>query len=132
MSNIKRVDIQGTLPFDCYEDKKMQGYLSYMAGPTTGINITWSDHAVDWVPNSFGGQTAFHTFNIKGEDALSWGWFEEFEADVKRLGGKITTNKVVAFCGFKKITPEEFEGLKAMARRVRSWRVRSFCPLVRS
>jgi hypothetical protein len=95
MSNVKRVLIEGTLPFDCYEDKDMQGYLALLNGPCVGIRIDWSDDVVEMRDNVHGGRTAFYGFRITGKEALAWGWFDAFYEAVRNLGGIIKRQEVV-------------------------------------
>lgn len=89
MSNIKRLEVVGELPFNCYEHSEMCRFLGQMNGPIMGIRIGWGKS--HYKPNEHGGQTAFYSFVIGGEEAVSGGWVNKLLQAIRDSGGAVTT-----------------------------------------
>jgi hypothetical protein len=92
MSNVKRVLIEGRLPFNCNENEALKGWLACMNLPLFGLRITWGD--VEYMmPNEFGGKTAFYDFTIKGKEAVAWDAIDELVAAINEVGGSVCTKQ---------------------------------------
>lgn len=89
MSNVKAINIEGQLPFDCAGHEALMPYLALLSGPTLGVRIQWSDGPIVMQPNKHGGETAIYGFSLRGEEALAWGWIDGFKAAVVQAGGSI-------------------------------------------
>ena len=94
MSNIKSVLIRGEAPFNLYEDESLARQLAFLAGPTSGISITWEDIARRPVPNESGGLTTMYRFNLQGQEAVRAEWLRAFTTSIVRLGGRIDSWEV--------------------------------------
>lgn len=88
MSNIKRVKVRGTLPFNFYEDHELAIKVAQIVSPSVGLTLTFGRHAT-MERNQHGGQTAMYEFTIVGEEALAFGWMRSLEASITRVGGVI-------------------------------------------
>jgi hypothetical protein len=85
MSNIKQVEITGTLPFDCYDDQEFQPFLAAMNGPAFGLKIQYGRETT-MRPSEHGGQQTMYPFTISGLEAVAWPWLEKLVEIIKRLG----------------------------------------------
>jgi hypothetical protein len=90
MSNVKRIRIEGELPFNCTDDEAMRSKLGTLNGPSIGLRLTWSPRPESLRPNGNGGRTAYYRFFILGEEAVSWEWLRELRATIERLGELFT------------------------------------------
>ena len=93
MSNIKKVEITGTIPFDFHENDFLAHAAAFIFSPTSGLKWEW--HNRFYKANEHGGKTCMYGFRIIGEEAFSWGWFENFEMNLRRVKGTITKWSVV-------------------------------------
>ena len=93
MSNVKKVEIAGTMPFDCVEDAGMEHWLAVMNTPCYGLRIVWSQQCCDMKPNEFGGKTAIYGFCIMGEEAVSLSALDSLVETIRRVGGTVTTSR---------------------------------------
>ena len=89
MSNVKRVRINGELPYDWASrltPEETQLMATYLLSPSIGIRLTWG--ASHMVPNPDGsnGRTAMYAFNVQGEEAIRWSALDALNAVFKRLG----------------------------------------------
>lgn len=94
MSNIKKLDIAGTAPFNLHEDDGMAQMLSSFMCPTTNMKLAWTGQA-GYVPNEYGGKTAMYNFQVSGSEAVSWKWVDKFCEEIKRVGGTIKHNLTI-------------------------------------
>jgi hypothetical protein len=94
MSNVKRVQIEGAVPFNLNDYGVMQPFLAGMNSPTINLKIEYSREAVEMRPNEHGGQTAMYRFKVSGREAVSYGWAEAFKAAVIEIGGEVTVSKI--------------------------------------
>ena len=89
MSNIKKVNIVGELPFCCTEDETICRYLGHLNGPTIGLKIRWTSQPIDHRKNEFGGLTAMYGFFITGEEAVGAGFLENLVKAIIGAGGTV-------------------------------------------
>lgn len=100
MANVKRVIIEGEVPFDIYEKVEAQGIWAYFSSPVSGLRIRYGGQYL--VPNKTldpntphpGGSTAFFHFALEGCDSVSWSWIKSFKEVVTLHRGKITKDQV--------------------------------------
>lgn len=89
MANLKKVEVRGNAPYNLYECKAVQPHLAFMAGPTTGIEMTWAGKSGEISPNEHGGRTTLYDFVIRGYEAVSWEWLKALTEGIKSVGGEI-------------------------------------------
>jgi len=68
MANVKRVFIDGQIPFDIPFDSKANQFLGMLNLPSFGLRIQWGKTKL--IPNSHGGQTCHYDFTITGNEAV--------------------------------------------------------------
>lgn len=103
MSNVKRVNVVGTLPFNADEFHadilKLYGQLNR---PVFGLRLRWTgkntavpNEQVD--PNTpyTGGITTICEFEIRGEEAVSWAWLAWMEDTIRLAKGSISIRRMV-------------------------------------
>lgn len=88
MSNIKRIEIRGDIPFNCYEQEDMLRFLGQMNAPIFGFKITYD--GCYYQPNDNGGKTCMYHYGIKGEEAVRIGWVEALIKAILDCGGTAT------------------------------------------
>jgi hypothetical protein len=111
MSNIKRISIQGDLPFTCAEHHGMQSVMAQLSGPTIGLAFRWGGESKS-VPNEHGGKTAMYRFAIHGEEAVNRSWIESTLQSIVDCGGSIREVEV------KDIEADEVYKMTIPKRRV--------------
>jgi hypothetical protein len=89
VANVKSVEIDGTLPFNCDEHPEMARILAQLNTPTIGLRIKWIGQN-GWKPNEHGGVTAMYRFEIRGEEAVSFGYVARVGEIVRACGGVVT------------------------------------------
>lgn len=94
MSNVKQVEISGTMPFNCDENQKIKGWLASMNTPCFGLRITWGVDVALMVTNDHGGKTAHYDFRISGREAVSYSAIESLKAAILSIGGRVEKSKV--------------------------------------
>ena len=96
MSNVKRIDINGTLPFDCDNHAEMMRWLAHLNAPGNGVRITYSE-TPDFIPNPDGtnGQTAMYGFSIFGFEAWSWDAIDAMKKAIVACGGTVNRDQTV-------------------------------------
>lgn len=85
MSNVKRVEFAGMVPFTFHEDAEFSKRVAFIASPVSGLKLDWTGE--EFQPNAEGGRTCFLKFHVRGEEAVGFAWIEAFADDVQRLGG---------------------------------------------
>lgn len=93
MSNIKRVDIMGEIPFNTNEYPDVNKFLGQLNAPSTGIRISYPG-GVQMRPNRHGGRTAFYRFSIDGEEAVRVEWITALLKAFVAAGSVISHVKV--------------------------------------
>jgi hypothetical protein len=93
MSNVKRVDIMGEIPFNTNEHPDVVNFLGQLNAPCCGLRISYVGQG-PMRPNSHGGQTAFYRFSIDGEEAVSVNWIEALLKAFVACGASIAHVKV--------------------------------------
>lgn len=88
MSNIKRVEITGELPFNATDHHDVRKFFGQMNGPTIGINVKYTGQGKAR-PNDYGGQTAYYKFCISGEEAVSDAWLANLMQALVNCGASI-------------------------------------------
>lgn len=88
MSNIKRVEITGELPFNATDHHDIRKFFGQMSGPTIGINVKYNGQGKAR-PNDYGGQTAYYKFCISGEEAVSDAWLANLMQALVNCGASI-------------------------------------------
>jgi hypothetical protein len=88
MANVKKVRIEGWMPFTVGEDDAALRELGYLNAPAWGLDITYGPTVL--VPNANGGQTAHYHFTIAGAEAVSWEAIER-TIDVFQKAGAVVT-----------------------------------------
>lgn len=88
LSNAKRVEITGELPFNATDHHDVRKFFGQMSGPTIGINVKYTGQAKAR-PNEFGGQTAYYKFCISGVEAVSEAWLENLMQALRNCGASI-------------------------------------------
>jgi hypothetical protein len=89
MSNVKRLTVEGKLPFNCTENYELRQLLGQLNAPLMGIRITWVGSA-EHIPNEeTGGSTAIVYFTIHGTEAVSYKWIDHLLAVIVNAGGEI-------------------------------------------
>ena len=94
MSNVKAVEITGTIPFSISQDKAIQPHLAFIAGPSCDLNLAY-DFKGWYKPNDKGGRTFMYRFHLTGSEALSFSWFELFMERIKANGGTIEEENII-------------------------------------
>jgi hypothetical protein len=108
MSNVKRITINGTLPYDCDQHPDMMRFLAHLNTPRFGLQLRYSEEP-KLIPNSeikrnmpptydFGppnGKTAVYGFCIAGEEAVSWGWIEALKKAITDCGGTVGKEEAI-------------------------------------
>jgi len=93
MSNVKEIQVQGTIPFDAHQHGDgWKGWLAEMNTPVFGFRILYLGEPV-MVPNNHRGATATYQFNISGAEAVSWDALKDLVSCVKIAGGSIQSAK---------------------------------------
>ena len=85
MANIKRVLINGELPFDAGGDQELLQVLGQLSLPSMGLKVEWGGHRSQ--PNEHGGKTAMYRFTLKGDEAVRDSYLTRFVDLVHRAGG---------------------------------------------
>lgn len=94
MSNIKRLVIKGTVPFDYLsKDKGLATIIGCMQGPSWGFHLEYGD--CKYIPNDHGGDTATYNFKITGEEAVSYGFVSYLVLRLNMAGAIITEAKIM-------------------------------------
>lgn len=75
MSNVKRVDIVGEIPFNTGEYYDLNKFLGQMNSPASGLRMLYGRYSSKQ-PSAYGGTTQFYHFNVHGEEAVSSKWIE--------------------------------------------------------
>lgn len=74
MSNIKRINITGRIPYDCCtKHQDLCRFFGQMNNPTFGFRVSYTGRETG-KPNNHGGVTTFCEFAITGEEAVGDGW----------------------------------------------------------
>lgn len=94
MANTKEVNIIGLVPFNLHDTPEIARKMAYMASPCSGLKLEYVGVA-GYEPNEFGGKTTFYSFVLSGRDSVSWAWIDGLVEDIKKIGGRITQNKVI-------------------------------------
>ena len=108
MSNVKRITINGKLPYDCADHPDMLRYLAQLNAPGLGLRIRYSE-TTTLVPNRDvkrtgmptadespeDGKTTFYGYCIHGEEAVSWGWIDCLKAAIVACGGTVDGHDVI-------------------------------------
>lgn len=93
MSNVHEVKVEGFAPFDiatrAAAEPRVLALLANMNGPSFGIRIQF-DPRPKYEPNECGGRTAFFSFTVSGEEAISEAGFIETCKAMRRLDVKFT------------------------------------------
>lgn len=93
MSNIKRVLIEGWMPYDAGHKDELLTMLGSLSMPSFGIRIHFNTGGVGgspkYIANRWGGKTAFYRFTVSGEEAVRVEWFVEFCKLIVSVGGEI-------------------------------------------
>lgn len=92
MSNTKEVSIEGTMPFCITDSDKARSWLGFMAAPSFGLRIAYSNHR--YIPNERGGKTATYDFTISGIEAVRYELLDEMLKDFMAAGTHIYVAKV--------------------------------------
>jgi len=91
MANVKKVRIEGWMPFTVGEDDAALRELGYLNAPAWGLDITYGPTVL--VPNAGGGQTAYYHFVIAGAEAVSWESIERTINVFQKVGTVVTLAK---------------------------------------
>ena len=94
MSNVKTIEIEGTMPSDAGGDDDLLRMLGMISLPSMGINITYSNGTAV-VPNGRGGRVTMHRFRLHGQEAMAYSFIDLFIDRVKHVGGDIRINNVI-------------------------------------
>lgn len=96
MANVKRIRIEGWLPFDAgqvdheAEANELLRMLGQMILPSMGTRLKWGEEK--FVPNKHGGRTAMYYFALTGVEAMSWDYLDRFKNLVIAVGGRIDSD----------------------------------------
>ena len=93
VSNVKRVHITGSLPYNCSEHHDLASFLATMNGPTFGFKVQWG-HDATYKPNPGGGRTAMYPFTVTGHEAVAVAWVEALLTAIVNAGGEVTSASV--------------------------------------
>lgn len=93
MSNVKRVNIQGSMPWnaaamnDIERSAIMNNWLANMNLPCFGIKITWRITEQYYVENKeSNGRCCFIPYSIHGDEAVSYESLFDLVDELKRIG----------------------------------------------
>jgi hypothetical protein len=89
MSNTKEFWIEGSMPFNVYEDQKSTGWLGFMNAPSIGIHIHYSSEYKVPIPGKNGKLTMYY-FTISGQEAMRYDAIMEMVKDFKAAGAVVT------------------------------------------
>lgn len=92
MSNVKKILINGNLPFDCYSNVGLMPYLAALNGPSFGLRIQWGKG--EMIPNKNGGKTATYDFTILGEEAVRFEWYDRLIKNIFSAGGNVKSSTI--------------------------------------
>lgn len=78
MANVKRVAIEGVIPFNVPFDSKANQFLGLLNQPSMGLRIHYSkdNTGPTYVPNESGGKTAMFWFLVAGQEAVRDEWLK--------------------------------------------------------
>lgn len=93
MSNVKQVNIQGELPFNCQEHYEMRQMLGQLNAPLMGIRIDWRGSCGSQETGS-SGLTEIIAFNVFGKEAVSNSWINLLLIAIVKAGGKVRSVSV--------------------------------------
>ncbi len=91
MSNVKRVEIVGEIPFNTGEYHDLNKFLGQMNSPVSGLRVIYGRPSSKQ-PNAYGGTTQFYHFNVHGEEAVSSKWIEAL------LQALVNAGSIVKLC----------------------------------
>jgi hypothetical protein len=91
MANVKKVWIEGWMPFTVGEDDAALKELGHLNAPSWGLDITYGGTIM--VPNANGGQTAHYHFTVAGTEAVSWESIERTIDVFQKVGTVVTLVK---------------------------------------
>lgn len=91
MANVKKVWIEGWMPFTVGEDDAALRELGHLNTPSWGLDITYGGTLM--VPNENGGQTAHYHFTVAGAEAVSWDSIERTIDAFQKAGTVVTLVK---------------------------------------
>jgi hypothetical protein len=102
MSNIKAVEIEGTAPFDLFDDRDYaattmsvdeSAFIARLCfAPSTGLRLSWGNE--HYVLNDRGGYTTMYRFSIKGSEAVSAAALERVKDIFERIGNVTRFNVI--------------------------------------
>ena len=93
MSNVKKVSIQGQLPFNCQEHYEMRQMLGQLNAPLSGLRVNWLGSCGSQ-ENGLGGLTEIIAFKILGTEAVSDVWINLLLLSIVKAGGEIKSVSV--------------------------------------
>ena len=95
MSNVKRVEVQGVMPYDCAGNETIRGWLASMNTPTFGLRIRWGKQPVEMRNNEHGGKTAMFAFEIQGEEAVAFTAYDTLLKAITECGGRVNKESCI-------------------------------------
>lgn len=108
MSNIKRVDALGYCPFDFSNSPLKEHssswwqaranafeYLGCLHLPSRGLEFTYLSRGQFYIPSDHGGRYSHYTFQISGEEAYGFRFFEELIRRFEAVGCRFTHFRVM-------------------------------------
>jgi hypothetical protein len=94
MSNVKSIQVTGSLPFDAHEHLELQPFLAAFTSPVLGLKLAYYGEP-SLVQNERGGKTAMYRFVVAGTEAVSRLWVNAFCAAVVKAGGEVAGAEVL-------------------------------------
>lgn len=79
MSNVKQVDMYGTLPHNYHVHPEIASMIAFCSNPNVGLRIAVMDEEDE---EDF-------TFILSGQEAVSWKSLESFQVAVKKNEGRV-------------------------------------------
>ena len=86
MSNVKKVVIEGYMPFDVGGNDDVLRFLGSINLPFNGLNILWKKDKEFYKENEFNGKTCFVPFTIFGDEAISAEYLRHMIGFMNKVG----------------------------------------------
>lgn len=93
MSNVKRVRVEGLVPFNYYESDSLARMFAFAQSPSVGLRVEFGPEVME--PNGRGGRVALYPFKLSGEEAVLAEWCCELARQVNAFGGRVTSLHLV-------------------------------------